>query len=340
MLKDTLGLIVLLSWLAYFHSASAQTQKPDEFFEGKAINLYIGTTAGGTYDLYGRLVARYIGSHIPGRPSLVVQNMPGAASLRLANFLFNNAPRDGTALGVINQAMPIEQFIQTEGIRYKADEFTWIGRATSAVETLLVWHSVPVKSVYDIFDREVVMGGSGPTSSTVFIPKLLNNLGGTKFKVVPGYSGMPEAGLAMERGEVEGMGVPLQSLKSNRAEWVKQGKIKIIVQLTPKRHPELKDVPTMVELGKTEDGRKILNLHASASEIGRSIVAPPEMAPERVRILRRAFDSAIQDPLLVAEAAKQNMDLEPMTGEDLQAFVKDLMAFPAHLVPVARSARE
>lgn len=340
MMKNFISASLLSAGLILIGGAPGQTQTVREFFEGKTLTLYVGTTAGGTYDLYGRLVARHISGHIPGQPSIVVQNMPGAASLRLANFLFNNAPRDGTAIGVINQAMPIEQFMQPDGIRYKAQEFTWIGRATSAVETLLVWHTVPITSIYDTLTRETVMGGSGPTSSTVFIPKLLNNLAGTKFKVVPGYSGMPEAGLAMERGEVEGMGVPLQSLKSNRADWVSQSKIKIIIQLTPKRHPELKDVPTMVELGTTEEGRKILNLHASASEIGRAIMAPPGIPRDRATALRRAFDSSMTDKALLADAAKQNMDLDPMNGEDLQSLVSELAAFPESLIPAARAARK
>ena len=266
--------------------------------------------------------------------------MPGASSLVLANFLYNKAPRDGTAIGVVNQAMPVEQYLGSEGVAYDAARFNWIGRASSAVETGIVWHTTPVTRIEDAMTREVVVGGTGPTSSTVFIPNLLNNLAGTKFKVITGFNGTNEIGLAMERGEIEGSGTPLESLKSYRANWMRDGKIRVVVLWSARREPELPDVPSMVELGKTEESRQILRLYASADDIGRAVLAPPGVPPVRLKALREAFDAALADPELRADAAREGLELKPMPGADLQAMVEGVLSLPASMVAAARAARE
>ncbi len=309
-------------------------------FRGKTITLYIGTGPGGGYDTYGRQVARHYGRFLPGAPGVVVQNMPGASSLVLTNFLYNKAPRDGTAVAVINQAMPMEQFLQTEGIAYDSNRFAWIGRASSAVETGIVWHTSPVKRIEDVFTRETIVGGTGPTSSTVFIPNLLNNLAGTRFKVISGFNGTNEIGLAMERGEVEGSGTPLESLKSYRAYWMREGKIRVLVLWSAQREPELPDVPSIVELGRTEEARRILKFYAAADDIGRSLVAPPGMAAERIATLRRAFDATVRDPQFLEEATKAGLEIKPMSGEALQEMVSEVATFPQDLIVKARAARE
>jgi len=243
--------LALLVALAIAPSAYAQPS-----FAGKTIRLSIGTGPGGGYDTYGRLVARHIGRHVPGNPSVVPQNMPGAASLTLTNYLYNQAPRDGTAIGIINQAMPTEQYLLEQNIYYDAAKLNWIGRVSSAVEMLIVWHTVPIEKIDDVRNREVIMGGTGPTSSTVFVPYLLNNLAGLKFKVIGGFNGTTEIGLAMERGEIEGSATPLESLTSYRANWVRDRKIKILLQQTAVRDPEVADIPTMVEMGTTTGGAR------------------------------------------------------------------------------------
>jgi tripartite-type tricarboxylate transporter receptor subunit TctC len=204
---------------------SAAHAQPAPTFGGKTIRLYIGTSPGGGYDTYGRLVARHIGRRLPGNPAVVAQNMPGASSLVLANFLFNQAPRDGSALGIINQSMPTEQYLLEQNVNYEASKFNWIGRVSSTVELLIVWHTVPVARINDVRSRETIMGGTGPTSSTEFIPRVLNNLAGMKFNVISGFQGTSDVALAMERGEVEGSGTPLESLSSYRANWVRDKKI-------------------------------------------------------------------------------------------------------------------
>jgi tripartite-type tricarboxylate transporter receptor subunit TctC len=316
-------------------SVSAQSD-----FSGKTIRLYIGTGPGGGYDTYGRLVARHIGRHIAGNPALVPQNMPGASSLTLTNFLFNTAPRDGTAIGMINQAMPTEQYLDIGNTNYDSKRFNWIGRVSSAVEMAIVWHTVPVNTIEDVRRRETLMGGTGPTSSTVFVPYLLDNLAGMKFKVVTGFNGTTEIALAMERGEVEGSATPLESLTSYRADWVRDRKIRILVQYTAARDAELPDVPTMVELGRGEEARRILGFSASAADVGRSIVAPPAMPAQSVATLRRAFDEMLADPVFLEEGKRTGIQLKPMSGDRLQDLVSRLGSFPPSLVEKARQARE
>jgi len=319
---------------------SAARADEADAFRGRTVTLYIGTGPGGGYDTYGRLVGRFFGRFLPGAPGVVVQNMPGASSLVLTNFLYNKAPRDGTAVAVINQAMPMEQFLQTEGIAYDSNRFAWIGRASSAVETGIVWHTSPVKRIEDVFTRETIVGGTGPTSSTVFIPNLLNNLAGTRFKVISGFNGTNEIGLAMERGEVEGSGTPLESLKSYRAHWMREGKIRVLVLWSAQREPEMPDVPSIVELGRTEEARRILKFYASADDIGRSLVAPPGMTAERIATLRRAFDATVRDPQFLEDATKAGLEIKPMSGEALQDLVSEVATFPKDLIVKARTARE
>lgn len=309
-------------------------------FSGRTIRLYIGTGPGGGYDTYGRLVARHVGRHIPGNPAVLAQNMPGASSLTLTNFLYNTAPRDGTAIGIINQSMPTEQRLDISNINYDAQKLNWIGRVTSAVEMAIVWHTVPVDSVEDVRYRETIMGGTGPTSSTVFGPYLLDNLAGMKFKVITGFNGTTEIALAMERGEVEGSATPLESLTSYRADWVRDHKIKILFQYTAVRDPEVPNVPTMVELGQTEEARQILGYYATSADIGRSIVAPPGMARETVMTLRRAFDQMLIDPVFLDEVKRTGIQLKPMSGERMQDLVAQVAEFPAALIEKARRARE
>ncbi|MEA2937041.1 MAG: hypothetical protein QOC56_545 [Alphaproteobacteria bacterium] len=334
-----LALSVIALALLVAQGAGARAQ-PSENFAGKTIRLYIGTSPGGGYDQYGRLVARHIGRQLPGNPSVVPVNMPGASSLTLTNHLYNQAPRDGTAIAIINQAMPTEQLLLDQNINYDSGRFNWIGRVSSAVEMLIVWHTVPVDTIDDIRNREVIVGGTGPTSSTVFMPYLLNNLAGMKFKVILGFNGTTDVGLAMERGEIEGSATPLESLTSYRANWVRDRKIKILLQYTARRDPEMTDIPAMVELGGSDEARAILSFFASAADIGRSIVAPPSMPPGTVRTLRRSFDAMFADPGFLDDVRRAGIPLKPLTGERLQEVVADVAKFPPALVRKARAARD
>lgn len=310
-----------------------------DFYRGKQIKVMIGAAPGGGYDQDARLVTAHLGKHLSGQPTLVPQNMPGASSLVLTNFMYGSAPRDGTVIAIINQAMPLEQFLKSPNTNYDVTQFNWLGRTRNATQMAIVWHTVPVNTIQDVMSRETVMGGSGPTSLTDIIPVMLNNLVGTRFRIVSGYSGMNELGLAMERGEIEGGATPVDSLLSYRAEWLKQKKIKPLVLYTPQRHPAMPEVPTMVELARTDEARAILGLHASVAEIGRAFLTTQEVPADRVALLRKAFDDMFKDPQFLADAKAQRIDLQLLGGAAVQDIVMGMSRFPPGLIEKARQAR-
>jgi tripartite-type tricarboxylate transporter receptor subunit TctC len=271
---------------------------------------------------------------------MVPQNMPGAGSLKLANYLYNVAPKDGTALGTITQSTPQEEALGTQGISYRSTQFNWIGRITSNVEINVVWHTSGIKTIADAKKKETVLAGTGPTTPSEVFPRVLNKVVGTKFKVVGGYGGSSEGVLAMERGETMGALLSWASLKATKQDWLTDKKVAILVQYAVQKHPDMPGVPTMVELGETEDARKILAFYASGAEIGRSIMAPPGIPVERVHALRAAFDAMVQDPKFLSEIKKANLEFDPLSGENLQKIVEDARNIPSDLVERAKAVRD
>lgn len=293
-----------------------------DFFHGREISIYTGYPPGGGYDIYGRLVARHLGRFIPGNPNVIPQNMPGAGSLKAANYLYNVAPKDGTALGLVAQTVALEQVLGTAGISYDAAKFNWIGRVTTNVEIEILWHAAPVKSIGDAMREETVIGGTGPIAPAEVFPKVLNAIVGTKFKVISGYEGSADSCNAMEKSEVMGCLISWVGLKSGRSDWVRDHQVNVVVQYAINKHSDLPDVPTMVELGKTDNDRKVLTLYASGAEIGRSVLAPPGIPEARVAALREAFDKMVIDSKFIADVQRQHLDLEPLTGSKLQEIVR------------------
>lgn len=331
--------LLLLAGAVLAASVAQHAAAQSDFYRGKQIKVMIGAAPGGGYDQDARLVTAHLGRHLPGNPTLVPQNMPGASSLVLTNFLYNTAPRDGTVIGIINQAMALEQFLKSPNTNYDVTQFSWLGRTRNATQMGVVWHTVPVNSIGDVMTRETVMGGSGPTSLTDIIPVMLNNLVGTRFRVVSGYSGMSELGIAMERGEIEGGATPVDSLLSYRADWLRDKKIKPLVLYTRERHPAMPEVPTMVELGKTQEARAILELYAYSADIGRAFLTTQEVPGERVALLRAAFSAMFKDPLFLDEAKAQKIDLQLLDGDKLQEIVLRMSSFPPNLIERAKQAR-
>ena len=238
----------------------AAAQPADAFFKGKTINFYIGFASGGSYDFYARMVARFIGKHIPGNPTVVPQAMLGAGSLQLANFLFSSAPRDGTAMGIVTQTVAIEDALHSPGVRYKAAEFTAIGRATAILEVAVAGPSAKAKSISEAKVIETPVAGTGAGSPSEGYPKLLNELAGTKFKVISGYTSSPQGLLAVERGEVDGSFTSWNTLKRTKQDWLRNHVISVLYQCALERHPDLPDTPTDIELGLTPEARQILDL--------------------------------------------------------------------------------
>ena len=318
--------------LAALGAMQNDARAQQEFYRGKTVNLYIGFAPGGSYDYYGRLVARHIGKHLPGAPTVVPNSMPGAGSLRAANFLYTVAPKDGTALGIVTQTLPLEEALGNQGAKYKANEFAWIGRVTDVSDVAIGWHTAKAKTAADLRTIESVMANTGPGSTTYGFPKLLNALAGTKFILVRGYPGSTQAMLAMEQGEADSASTSWNTLRTSKASWVRDKQVNVLVMYTSARIKALPDAPAAPELATSEEGRRILAYYASSADIGRSFIAPPGLSPERLNDLRTAFDRTMQDPELKAEIDKTNSDLEPMSGAELQKVVKEITEFPPALV--------
>jgi tripartite-type tricarboxylate transporter receptor subunit TctC len=310
--------------------ACAQPAEP--FFHGKTINLYIGFGGGGSYDYYARLVARYIGKHIPGNPTVVAQTMAGAGSLQLANFLFTTAPRDGTAMGTITQTVALEDALHSPGVRYKAAEFTWVGRATAILEVALAGPAAKAKRFADTRTYETPVAGTGAGSPSEGYPKLMNALAGSRFKVISGYPGSTQGMMAMEAGEVDGAFTSWNTLKRTKQDWLRQHLINVLYQCALERHPDLADVPTDVELGATPEARQILAFYTSSAMVGRSIVAPPGIPADRVNLLRRAFDEMLKDPEMLAEIERAHQEFQPASGEELQKLIEETANAPRDVV--------
>lgn len=328
------------SFICLIAASAAQAQSPEEFYKGKAIELYVGTSPGGGYDLYGRLIARNMGVHVPGKPAVIVKNMPGAGHLKMTNYVYNAAPRNGTVLAVAPQAIAIEQAMKTEGVQYDARKFTWIGRVAPVVEVTYTWHTSATKTLEDARKRETIMGGSGAASPTVFYLKALNQLAGTKFNVIPSYPSNAETNLAMQRGEVEGGSKAWASMKVDNADWLRDKKVNILVQYADARAPDLPDVPLMMELGRNDNEKRALKLFAMGNAMGRSIMATPEIPADRVAVLRKAFMDTMQDPELVSLTRYKNIDFGPaLDGAALAKLVDETLNVSPEVVALAKAAR-
>ncbi len=314
--------IVALALLMGTCAAQAQVSDPEAVFSRKPVTLTVGYAPGGSYDLYARFVARFLGRHLPGKPSVVVQNMPGAGSLQAANYLFKVAPKDGTAIAVVAETLPMEQALQNPGVQFDAVRFTYIGRVASSNNIMLVWHTAKAKSMQDVMTMETAVAGTGPANLAETVPKVLNALVGTKFKVISGYASSGPGMIAMERGEVDGAATSWAIIKSQRMDWIREGKARIILQFLPARAPELPDVPALGEYGNSEEDKQILNLYASGGALGRYVIAPPDVPAETAKALRAGLAAMVKDAEFLAEAAKAKLDVEPSTHADLETVTK------------------
>jgi tripartite-type tricarboxylate transporter receptor subunit TctC len=313
--------------LAVFAAAgSAHAQSVADFYKGKTVTIYIAFSPGGTYDLFGRMVARHIGKHIPGNPNVIGSNMPGAGGLTATNFMFRAAPRDGTALSITTQNIAIEEALKNKAVQYKSTEFNWIGRATSNIEVHVLSTKSPGHTIEGAKKHETPVASTGPGSPSDSYPRLLNATLGTKFKVIRGFPGSTDGLLAVERGEVDGALTSWNTMKSTRMNWLTEKRAVLPIQYVMKRSPELKDVPTPLELATNDADRKLLAFGISSAEVGRSFIAPPGVPADRVRALRDAFNAAMKDPDLLAEVQKAQLDFVPATGEEMEKIIADTLA--------------
>ena len=308
--------------------SGAVAQAKSDFYAGKTIDVLIGYSAGGGYDAYARLVARHLGNHIPGKPNLVPRNMPGGGGRVVAGYINSVAPKDGTVIATADQSLPLQQALGDPTVRVDTSKFFWIGTPIADNNTLVTWHTTGVSTVDQAREKAVVMGATGENTSAQY-PRAMNALLGTKFKVIIGYPGGNDINLAMERNEVGGRGSNnWPSWKATRPTWLTEKKINILVQIGLKRDPDLQDVPLLYELAKNDEDRAALRLLSAPVAIGRPLFTTPGVPKERVEILRRAFDETMKDPAFLEEAKKQNLDISPSTGEELQQVVADILATP------------
>jgi tripartite-type tricarboxylate transporter receptor subunit TctC len=311
--------------------AVAQAQSVEEFYKGKKVDIVIGFTVGGGYDAYARLVARHMGEHIPGKPTMVPRNMTGAGSRIAAAFIHGVAPKDGTAMGIADQSIPLEQALGDAGVKFDSREFNWIGNPNADNNVLSTWHTSPVKTIEDAKKIEANMGATGFNTSSQY-PTVLNTIAGTKFKVIFGYPGGNEINLAMERGEVAGRGSNAwASYKSTRPDWIKENKINILVQIGLRKAPDLPNVPLLMDVATNDLDRAAMRLLSAPTTIGRPFFAPPNVPADRVKALRAAFASMIKDKAFLEEAQKLNLDIDFVPGEELQKIVADIIDAPAEV---------
>ena len=319
----------------------ASADPVEDFYRGRMIDMTVPGSAGGDYDLRARMVARHLGRHIPGKPAIVVRNMPGGIGIQAGNHLYNTAPRDGATLTIVFQNMPVLQAIGAAGVQFDARRFNWLGNTSGGPLVINSWHTTGITRIEQVFERELVVGASGTGSAAYIFPAALNALAGTRFKIVGGYPGGNEVNLAMEKGEVGGRGAnSLASWKSGHPHWVAEKKIHFLVQIDLLRSPELPDVPLMFELAKNEADREVLIFLSSDIGISRAFATTPDTPPERVAALRKALQDMFHDPEFIADTARAQMEITPSTGEAAQRVAASMLAMPASVIARAKTLIE
>src|SRR5262249_31658448 len=317
-------LLALLVFLAAVSSAFAQEEDVAAFFKGKTIRLVVGIGVGSGYDINARLLARHMAAHIPGQPTIIVQNQPGAGSLTMTNALYNTGPFDGTAIGASFNGMPTTPLLQPTGVRFDPVKLNWLGSTNRETQAMYVWHSAPAQVLADARSKEIVMGAQAPGSTQFDYPVLANHMFGFKFKVVTGYESTPKIHLAMESGEVHGTIANWSTLKAINPGWIAEKKIRILAQWTLTKNPELADVPMFLDQAKTDDERAALKLMLARLEYGRPFFLPPNVPASRVEALRRAFDATMKDGAYLDEADKLKIDVDPISGAEVAALVEQV----------------
>jgi tripartite-type tricarboxylate transporter receptor subunit TctC len=315
-------------------AGAAHAQSVADFYRGKTINVLIGVGVGGEYDLQARLVARHIGKHIPGNPLVVPQNMTGAGGIKMANYLFTQAAKDGTYIGMLGNNFPATEAVGAQGVQFQSVKFNWLGSMAPVVETMAVLTSTGVKTVDDLRKKEIVAGASGKGAITYIYPSMMNEFLGTKFKIVTGYPGGNQINLAMERAEVQARNNTWSSWKATKPTWLRDKLITIIVQAGP-RAPDL-DAPSVESFAKSADDRKLIELVTSGTHLGRPMATTPDLPADRLKALRDAYRATMADPEFRAESAKSGFEIDPVYGEDMQKIVEKIMSTPKTLASRAK----
>ena len=318
-------------------ASRAQADPVADFYRGRTIHILIGVNVGGGYDMEARLIARFLGKHIPGNPTVVPQNMIGAGGIKMANYLYAVAPQDGTAIGMFPGTLIAAQAVGISGVQYDANRFSWLGSMSISPLTFGVWHTTGVRSLADARTKEVIAAASNPGAITYTFPRLLNEMLGTKIRVVSGYQGNSTMTLAMERGEAQAVTNSWDSWRATHMHWIRDKKVNLLVQTEPKSSdPELVDVPSVQELARNENDRRVIDLVVAGDAMGKPMAIAPNAPPERVRALLAAYEATLRDPDFIKAAAAARTEINAVSGGRLQEIVARVLSTPADLKARAR----
>jgi len=318
------GLLALLGLVA-----AVRAQNASDFFKGRQVYMQIGYSPGGAYDVYARAVGRFIGRHIPGNPTVVPKNLEGAGSLRLANWLYNVAPKDGTEIGTIGRGLAFDPLLGNKDAKFDPLKFTWLGSANNEVSVCVAWATSGITKFEELYTKQMTVGGTGGGSDTDVFPAVLNGVLGTKMKVVTGYPGGNDVNLAMERGEVQGRcGWSWSSVVATHPDWIAQHKINVLAQLGLSKHPDLPNVPLITDFAKTAEQNQILKLIFARQVMGRPYLAPPGLPGDRATALQQAFDATMKDPEFLAEAKKEKLEINPVSANEIEQLLQEAYATP------------
>lgn len=312
----------LVTFAALCVGSPAHADDVAQFYAGRQVTLIVGSDPGGGYDAQGRLMARHMGRFLPGGPTFIVQNMPGAGSLQAANHLFNVAAKDGSVIALLQRGVLSSRFTNPAGARFDLAKFAWLGNMSTEAGVVLAWHASPFHTIQDVMKQEMLVGGTGATIDTETTPRLLNALIGTKFKVITGYRGTPDTTLAMERGELQGMGDwSWSNVKTRRPDYLRDNKVRVLLQVGIEKIPDLPNVPMASDFVRNEDDRKVLELFLAQKAAARPVAAPPQLPPARVQALREAFAKMIEDTAFRNDAASQKLDIDPTSAAEIDKVI-------------------
>jgi tripartite-type tricarboxylate transporter receptor subunit TctC len=331
---------ILSPFIAYSGAAIGQTFNANQFYKDRQVSLIITGSPGSIYDMYARTLAHAMAKRIPGEPTIVPRSMVGGGHLVGTNYLYNVAAQDGSVIGSIGETMPLVQLLEPEQVKFDVSKFNWIGNPNVANLTLTVWGGKGFDSLQDAMTKTIVIGASGATSPSATTPTLLNSILGTKFKVINGFPAN-QLDIAMERGEIDGRGsAQWEWWKISRPQWVKEGKIKILMQMGPRKEPDLPDAPLLNDLARTTEERQVFALYSSTVLVGRPILLPPNVPADRVALWRQAFRDIVTDPAFLADAERMKLPMAPIYGEDMQQAITDIVRTPKHIIELSKAALE
>ena len=338
-LKARVAGVCLLAVVSPLHTARAQSVA--DFYKGKTVTIVVGSDVGGGYDLTARTLAHHLARHIPGQPSVIVQNKPGASSIVAANYVYEIAPKDGTVIAAAQRPIPFQTLFGDTGVRFDVRKMQWLGSTTNELGVVVAWHTAPQQTFADLYKSEMVIGGTGPATDPELDPRAMNRVLGTKFRIVGGYPGQAQVALAMERGEIQGSGNwSFSDIEKGHPDWLADKKVRLLLQLglAKSTDPMLQGVPLVFDVARNAEQRSIFQVLMGMKEMGRPFFLAPGVPKDRADAIRTAFMKTMKDPEFLAEAEKTLGLIDPMPGSEMQKIITDVHALPPDVIGKAREA--